>query len=736
VTSETQAPPTPRARIDARRGRPTTPRQEKAVKSSGFRPDIQGLRAVAVGAVLLYHANWSLFGGGFVGVDVFFVISGFLITGILLREAQSTGRIRLGDFYAKRARRILPAATIVLLTTLVLTVIFLPQIRWESIGVEALASAAYVVNWVFAAGTDYLNAEVAASPLQHFWTLAVEEQFYIVWPLVLVAALALTHRAGRRDDTADARARGMRAIRIGILLVLIPSLLFSIYYTAAEPEVAYFVTTTRLWELAIGAALAVFAPQVARIPHWLGYTLGWAGLAAIVAATLWFSGSMPFPGSAALVPTLGAAAIIAAGMNGRAERGVGRLLTIRPMRFIGDISYSLYLWHWPLIVIGTYLLGGELRVRYGLLIVAFAVLPAWLSYRFIENPFRNWHVVKKSVRRSLVSDAGLMAATAVGASLVFIAPTTMNPEYKAAAAEEIGAEALTDDFSNDDLSTFSDAGKPVDVVEGGYTPAAINAREDNTVVYELGCNRSSRSATPKIEGCIFGDPASDVSIVLIGDSHGANWSTPYIELAERNGWKLRITTKASCGFSSVSQADRNGDEYTTCNKWAATSMQQILDEHPDLVVTANRATRAAWQQEGTQKAARIAYTDGLHENLLRLNEAGIPTIVMNTTPSMDTDVPECISENPERLTACATPREDAFGTGSQYVERAVKGLPSADVIDMSNWVCPDAEACPVVVGHVVVWRDAHHFTNTYAKTLALPLEEKLRQSELVRSILW
>lgn len=165
------------------------------MKSSGFRPDIQGLRAVAVGAVLLYHANWSLFGGGFVGVDVFFVISGFLITGILLREAQSTGRIRLGDFYAKRARRILPAATIVLLTTLVLTVIFLPQIRWESIGVEALASAACVVNWVFAAGTDYLNAEVAASPLQHFWTLAVEEQFYIVWPLVLVAALALDRKS-------------------------------------------------------------------------------------------------------------------------------------------------------------------------------------------------------------------------------------------------------------------------------------------------------------------------------------------------------------------------------------------------------------------------------------------------------------------------------------------------------------------------------------------------------------
>lgn len=740
MTSGTAPAPSRRSRAESRRRHGATAGAEHA-KNSSFRPDIQGLRAVAVGSVLLYHANWSLFGGGFVGVDVFFVISGFLITGILLREAQATGRIRLGDFYAKRARRILPAATVVLMVTLVLTVLLLPQIRWESIGVEALASAAYVVNWVFAAGTDYLNAEVAASPLQHFWTLAVEEQFYIVWPVILVALLALFRRKELDGATeewalADRRARALRGARIGVLMILVPSLVFSVYYTAVEPEVAYFVTTTRLWELAIGAALAVFAPQVARIPHWLGYTLGWAGLAAIVAATLFFSGSMPFPGSAALVPTLGAAAIIAGGMAGRAETGVGRLLTLKPMRWIGDISYSLYLWHWPLIVIGTYLLGGELRVRYGLLIVAFAILPAWLSYRFIENPFRDWHWIKTSTRRSLLAGAGLMAATAVSASVVFVAPTTMNPEYQAAAADEIGAEALTDDFTVDDLASFTDAGEPVDVVEGGFTPSAINAREDNTVVYELGCNRSSRSATPKIDGCIFGDPDSDVSVVLIGDSHAANWSSPFIALAEKNGWKLRITSKASCGFSHVSQADRDGQEYTTCNKWSATSLDQILTERPDLVVTANRDTRAAFKEGASRKEARLLYTDGLHENLQRLNDAGIATLVMNTTPRMNSDVPECISSNPRNLTACATPRDDAFGHGSKYVARAVRDLPAADVIDMTNWICPDEEACPAVIGHVVVYRDPHHFTETFARTLAEPLEAELRQSPIARSALW
>ncbi|WP_434810427.1 acyltransferase family protein [Microbacterium sp. bgisy189] len=702
---------------------------------AGFRPDIQGLRAVAVGAVLLYHANWSLFGGGFIGVDVFFVISGFLITGILLREAERTGRIRLADFYAKRARRILPAATVVLLVTLALTVALLPQIRWESIGIEAIASAFYVVNWVFAAGTDYLNADVAASPLQHFWTLAVEEQFYIVWPLVLVALLAVFVRVTHADAPDGHATATRRSARIGVIVILVPSLLYSVYATATEPATAYFVTTTRLWELAIGAALAVFAPQVGRIPHWLGTMLGWLGLVAIAAAAVLFTGAMPFPGAAALVPTLGAAAVIAGGMNGRAQTGAGRVLTLRPMRWIGDISYSLYLWHWPLIVVGTYLLGGELRVRYGLLIVVFSVLPAWLSYRFIENPFRTWTWVTHSARRALTAGAGMMASTAVVATLVVFTPTMMNPEYRAD-GDPIGAEALTDDFTDDDPASFTDAGDPVDEVEGGFTPSAINAREDNTIVYELGCNRPSTSPTPKIDGCIFGDTDSDVSIVLIGDSHAANWASTYIELAEQNGWRLWVTSKASCGFANVSQADRNGDEYTSCNAWSAASFDQILAEQPDLVVTANRGTRAAYQEGLSRQEMRLRYADGLRDNLQLLADAGIPSLIMNTTPSMNSDVPECISEHPDQLTECATPREDAFGRGSEYVAYTVEGLAHTDVIDMTNWICPDTDACAAVIGNVVVYRDPHHFTETFSRTLAEPLEAQLRESDVARAALW
>ncbi|MFC7765691.1 acyltransferase family protein [Leucobacter soli] len=397
---------------------------------AGFRPDIQGLRAVAVGVVLLYHANFPFMPGGFVGVDVFFVISGYLITGLLLREALRTGRVRLMDFYARRIRRILPAATVVLVATLLLTVLILPRIRWQQIGIEAGGAALYIVNWIFAGTTDYLNADLAASPIRHFWTLSVEEQFYIVWPLLLVALLALLRRRGGRHAPASAVSRSQLSVAAGAgaLLILVPSLLWSIRYTADAPAPAYFVTTTRLWELAIGAALAVFAHFVERIPDWFGRLLGWAGLAGIVAASLWYDSTAPaFPGAAALLPTLSTAAVIAGGMGGRAGRGVGRLLSLGPMRWIGDISYSLYLWHWPLVVFGTYLLGGELRARWGLAIVLLSVLPAWLSYRYIEIPFRDWNRVKRSVAASLRAGGLLVAATVAAAATVGVAPKATAP---------------------------------------------------------------------------------------------------------------------------------------------------------------------------------------------------------------------------------------------------------------------------------------------------------------------
>ena len=723
--------------------------------TTGFRPDIQGLRAVAVGVVLLYHANMPFLTGGFVGVDVFFVISGFLITGLLLRESLTRGRIDLADFYARRARRILPAATVVLLVTLVLTVAFLPRIRWEQIGIEAAGAAVYIVNWILAGGTDYLNAEVAASPLQHFWTLSVEEQFYIVWPIVLIGMLWL---AGKRRARGEAlsQARTLQFAGIGVMLILIPSLAWSIFYTSASPAPAYFVTTTRLWELAIGAALAVFATTIARMPDWLGYALGWAGLAGILAASFFYTSTSPaFPGAAALLPTLSAAAIIAGGLGNRSTRGVGRLLSIRPMRWIGDISYSLYLWHWPLIVVGTYLLGGELRFRYGLAIALFSILPAWLSYRFIENPFRDWKVVKKTAARSLWAGGALVALTLVGSTAVVAVPKlTETPTPPAGSA--LGAEALFAaaesaapntgigtgepgfaplDSSAELLAAIRDVGSPVPTVPGGFTPAAVDARSDNSVIYRNDCHVDQDTSTPN--GCVFGDEASATSVVIIGDSHAANWVPTWSKLAEDHDWKLTSHTKSACSFSAAQQANTNG-LYQSCLEWNDLVLDELIAEQPDLVVTVNAGRRdVADQGELLTGEARLqANAAGLNETWSALNDAGVPVLVINDTPDMGIDVPECVSANPNDLTACATPRAEAVDAQPHPEPIALQGLEAAELIDMNDWICPSASACPVVVGNVMVWRDAQHLTATYARTLAKPLAATLQRSPLAAKILF
>ncbi|MBP1326091.1 peptidoglycan/LPS O-acetylase OafA/YrhL [Leucobacter exalbidus] len=702
------------------------------------------MRAIAVGVVLLYHANAPFLPGGFVGVDIFFVISGYLITGLLLREALTTGRINLAEFYGKRARRILPAATIVLLVTLALTVLFLPQLRWQQIGTEAVGAVFYVANWIFAAGTDYLNAEVAASPLQHFWTLSVEEQFYIVWPLILVALLFAIRgkavRAEARGTVAPDQARIMRYASYGVLLLLIPSLAWSIYLTATNPAPAYFVTTTRLWEMAVGAALAVFARYTVRIPDAIALTLGWLGLAGILFASLFYTSAVPaFPGSAALLPTLSAAAIIISGMNGRAERGVGVLLKLRPMRWVGDISYSLYLWHWPLIAVGTYLLGDDLRFRWGLLIVALAFIPSWLSYRFIEGPFRDWPRLKKSASASLKAGAVLMLVTVIAAATVIVAPRVLAPQAETIDGQSIGAEALTTDFSNDDIASFTDAGKPVDVIEGGFTPAAIDAREDNPVVYDLGCHLGLEDSEILVDECIFGDPESDTSIVLVGDSHAANWFVPLAALAEKNGWKLRSATKAACGFSAATQFTEKGD-YTLCSDWNKQMVEDLRAEKPDLVIMANSNARSRIRDDNGEvlkdDVAVAAFAQGIVDNVTRLEEAGVPTLLFEDTPKMNQDIPDCVSANPDELTKCATSRVEAIDERSNPEQIVVDTLKNVDLIDMNNWTCPDTELCPAVVGNVLMWRDRHHFTETFAKTLVQPLEAALQASPTAQRILY
>src|SRR5690625_2407508 len=583
----------------------TKPPNAPAVKAgSKFRPDIQGLRAVAVGLVLLYHAGVSFIPGGYVGVDVFFVISGFLITGMLVRQSMERGRIDLADFYARRIRRILPAATVVLAFVAVCTLLILPRTRWDEIGVEIIASAFYLVNWVFAGGTDYLNAEEAASPLQHFWTLAVEEQFYIVWPALLVALLWLASIDARKHvDPTYRQARIQRYLRIGVALAIIPSFVWSLYYTQANPAPAYFVTTTRLWEIAIGAAIAIFAVQLQKLPDKVGYVLQAGGLLAIVCAGLFYTESTAFPGYAALLPTLGSAGVIIGGMSGRATRGVAAVLNIRPLRWIGDLSYSLYLWHWPLLVFAAYLAGGELRIRYGLLIVVLAIIPSWLSYRFIEEPFRHWKRLKEKSARALRAGASLMATTSIVGIAVLVASSQLSSESTTplASDEPMGAEVAERD---------PEALEPVSQVSS-MTPDVTEVEDDVADVYEDGCHVDQVST--EFDPCIYGNPDSDYVVALVGDSRAAQWIPTLQRIAEANNWRLETYTKSACALHGVA-VNGNSGFYESCYGWGQNILEHFTGpDAPDHVI-ASASTYAASDSSEVPEGVRTgSIADGYAE---------------------------------------------------------------------------------------------------------------------------
>lgn len=512
----TSAPATTGAGLAARRG-----------ATGGFRADIQGLRGVAVGLVLLYHAGAPGFSGGFVGVDVFFVISGFLITGLLVKEATATGRVALTGFYARRVRRILPAATAVLLFVTAATVITLPRTRWDDTAAHALGSAAYVVNWLFAAdAVDYLEAGAPPSPVQHFWSLAVEEQFYVVWPVLLVGVTALARRRGGRVS--------QRWIGAGVLAVTIPSLAWSVLHTAGDPAAAYFVTTTRLWELGIGALLAVLVPVLRRLPPPVATGLGWAGLAAVLWAGVAYSTATVFPGSAALLPTLGAAAIIAAGTAEQARRGAGRLLSARPLTWVGDVSYSLYLWHWPLLVLASYRLG-DLDVVQSLAVVAIAVVPAYLSFRFVEKPFQHTPLLRRD-GRALAAGLALTILSTGAAGTLMVASASASPR-----------QSTADDTVSRGAPVPTVRPTPGDVLDFG--PAAVAAAEDNPSVYDDGCHRPQ--AESDVVWCEYGVPDGATTVALVGDSHAASWVPTLQVLAEEHGWRLRTATKSSCPLADA-----------------------------------------------------------------------------------------------------------------------------------------------------------------------------------------
>jgi peptidoglycan/LPS O-acetylase OafA/YrhL len=667
--------------VDGARGHPRAPSSDRT-----FRPDIQGLRAIAVLLVVAYHAGLPL-SGGYVGVDVFFVISGFLITGHLVAEVRATQRLDFGRFYARRARRILPASFVVLFATLIGSVFILPPGLIRSTMQDAVATALYVPNLLFAwRGTDYL-AETAPSPFQHYWSLGVEEQFYLIWPL----ALFLLWRFVRRDP---------RRLGIATLVLVLGSFTIGLWLTGTAGSWAFFSLPSRAWQLGVGALLAILGPALMRrIPPHLGAASGWVGVGCVLFGAVVYDSSTPFPGIAALLPVAGAAAIIASG-EAAARWGPSVLLGTRPFQFVGAISYSLYLVHWPLVVLPTYLTGTmvELPLVATVGLSLLGVPLAWLLYRWVETPVRRSRSL--GIRRPRFT---LLVALAASVATVLVALTAIvvvdNRPTSAGHPATETVVTMPPDFT--------------DFVPSNLTPSLQDAAADLPVIYADGCHLPFEDST--VQSCIFGVTDSTIDVVLFGDSHAAQWFPALDRLAKQEGFRLHSFTKSSCPSVDVPILVNNAP-YLSCDEWRSGVIERINELHPDLIVMSNLARYPDQGEDGIKDEEWAA---GLERVINQLpSDASVALIA--DTPSFTQTPSVCLSANLNDPDPCGRSRVEALDGARDAAERAVAEKVAAARVDFSDVLC-DQEFCGTIIGSTLVYRDTHHLTATFAGLLADPL---------------
>lgn len=645
-----------------------------------FAPEIQGLRAIAVALVVVFHVWPTVLRGGYVGVDVFFVISGYLITGLLVRQVLRHGRISLIDFYSRRARRLLPAATAVLVATLVGMLWFLPESRWRETSVEIAASALYVQNWVLAwLSVDYLGAEQAASPVQHFWSLAIEEQFYVLWPLVMIGALSFARRRGLSIR---------RTFLVALAVIFTVSLAASIIVTSQEPALAYFVTHTRLWELALGGLVALTIHRIdIRSPR-LRALLVLIGLSAVLWSAIAYSTATPFPGLAALVPTLGTALIIIAG---DVRLGAFKGLNATWLSYVGDRSYSIYLWHWPLIVFYTVRVD-SLGPADGLALVATTILVSHFSYKYIEERYR--HARAGLEWRPL--GYGL-------ASILVIVMGTMALQFSLDSGRAVHAVAKDPNYPG-----------PAAILTGAITPDGVDPipslsalRSDMAEAYVVECHVPRRAIEPN--PCIL-NSTGDFRITLVGDSHAANWIPALQQAAVDREWVAKSHTKSGCPFLSQPTLVR-GEPYVECDQWVKAVLDEIRSNPPDVILwTMSNRNRLVDQDDSMPEA--IAATWEV------IRQAGPEIIVIRGTPRLTFEPGDCLSQKAD----CHEQREHAFGVDP--IGDAIAMNDNVLALDMTDIFCNE-KTCPVVIGNMVVWRDRHHITATYSRAAGPYLAERI-----------
>lgn len=686
------------------------------------RLDIQGLRALAVLTVVADHAGLGAFAGGYVGVDVFFVVSGFLITGLLVRETEVRGRVRLLDFYARRARRILPAATVVLVATLAFSALFLGYLRVQRVAADVGWSAAFLANVRFAdLGTDYFAEGLPPSPVQHYWSLAVEEQFYLVWPVLLLALVALSRRGRRGDVDADgtpvrvAPRWGAVAAFLGLLCAV--SFVWSVQLVGDDRTAAYFSSPARAWELGVGALLALAGMRVARLPHALRGALAAGGLVAIAVAVLAYDDATPFPGYAALLPVLGTAALLAAG-TGSEPVGPARVLTWRPLTWIGDLSYSWYLWHWPVLVLWEARHPGQVGWLETTALVALSLGLAVATYHLVENPVRHQRWLGARTGRGLVLWPAALAVTVV-AILGAQAVSERRLDSRLSANEQYLALRDDDVAVRDQLRASlkaADVGAPVAYPLTDLDQ--IDDLRDDRWHLRYRCHAAKTASSVRI--CPVGDPEADRDMVVIGDSHVGQWLPALDDIGRQRGYRVVPLVKLGCTPFDV-PVKWDDLPYTECTTFRTWVRDRVAELDPALVVVGSRGlqrniTVPEAEREAAWRAGAVTTLQGLAPHAGRL-------VVLADVPALGTDPVECVTDPRATMTRCTTTADPRVLTANRLTADAAREV-GATFVEVDRLACLDRR-CPAVAGGRMVYANADHLSVAWARRVAVELDDRL-----------
>jgi peptidoglycan/LPS O-acetylase OafA/YrhL len=639
-----------------------------------YRADIEGIRGIAVLLVVLFHVGVPGLSGGFIGVDIFFVLSGYLITGLLVNEVQTRRRVNFLHFYARRARRLLPASALVLLVTIAAAAVALSPLEQVQLSGTSLATSLYASNVVFLRkAMDYFGGQLESNPFLHTWSLAVEEQFYFIWPLVITLGL----RHGK-----------LRWLTVTVAAASAISLVGCVIVTRRMQPYAFFGSPTRVWEFGLGA-LASLVPAAALLTRPLRSAwLGMAGLVTVGTSAATFNESMPFPGSIALVPATATIAMLLAGV-GAPQGGVSRVLRLRTLQHLGRLSYSWYLWHWPVLVLSAAVMP-SLTVYGRLLSAAVSLGLAALSFHLLEQPIRGSLYMSRRPALSL-SLAGAVtivcAATAIGWK-TYAGKVAKAPEQRALAIAQI-----------DDVGRRAQS-----------------------------CMLGLLQETPKV--CVFGAANSATSIVLFGDSHAMQWLPALELLGKDRGWRIITLLKSGCRTADVVlYHPRLKREFRECAVWREKALQRIVALQPSAVLFGNATSDVGARAVGATHVSYAAWRDGNRATLAVLHRAGIPAAIIRDTPFMGVSVPVCLSRAAYLSWVsdddCVRKRVDALDPAVYDAEiQAAHGFPRMRTIDLSARFC-DVAQCDAKRDGTTIYRDTNHISTAYARLLAPALGEEV-----------